>query len=290
MVKNRSDAHVVYCLIPRALADELHERLRAHFADEPNIEVIVELRVGDRRLEKRREARPDTKTGAERRGGGPSGRRVRERRRPLLNSTTPSFDGPYASRIVFVERTVPSSVEREDADTAQLIARIQHGDDQLFSEIYLRYFDRSYLFARNFLDTHEAEDATQQAFLHALQALPRYDLTRAPFRIWLLTIMKNHSLNRIHKLARATPVAPELADEQRDEPTDTQQHFRDWITDRTLARQFQRLPESQRQVLVLRYLLDLPHEQIARMLDRQSDDIRALHSRAIRRLRSQMAR
>jgi hypothetical protein len=36
---------MIYCVVPRALEDELYERLVAHYRDEPNVEVIVDRRA-----------------------------------------------------------------------------------------------------------------------------------------------------------------------------------------------------------------------------------------------------
>jgi DNA-directed RNA polymerase specialized sigma24 family protein len=63
----------------------------------------------------------------------------------------------------------------------------------------------------------------------------------------------------------------------------------DWISDRELVLFVDRLPLAQRQVLLLRYMLDLTHAQIAEVLDRTPDDVRALHSRALRFLRTRLA-
>jgi hypothetical protein len=35
---------VIYCVIPRALAAELYDRLADYYRDEPNVEVIVDRR------------------------------------------------------------------------------------------------------------------------------------------------------------------------------------------------------------------------------------------------------
>ena len=36
---------MIYCVVPRPLADELFESLVEHYSDEPNVEVIVDRRA-----------------------------------------------------------------------------------------------------------------------------------------------------------------------------------------------------------------------------------------------------
>jgi hypothetical protein len=36
---------MIYCVVPPALADELFEKLVAYYADDPNVEVIVDRRA-----------------------------------------------------------------------------------------------------------------------------------------------------------------------------------------------------------------------------------------------------
>ena len=60
---------MIYCVIPEALADELHDKLADYYKDEPGVEVII-----DRRKSERRE-RGST-------GGGKRQIRDRRRRRP----------------------------------------------------------------------------------------------------------------------------------------------------------------------------------------------------------------
>lgn len=40
---------MIYCVIPTELADELYDRLVDHYRTNPNVEVIVDRRSGDRR-------------------------------------------------------------------------------------------------------------------------------------------------------------------------------------------------------------------------------------------------
>lgn len=40
---------MIYCVVPEALADELLPKLQAYYADDPNVEVIVDRRRSERR-------------------------------------------------------------------------------------------------------------------------------------------------------------------------------------------------------------------------------------------------
>jgi hypothetical protein len=71
---------VIYCVVPRELEAELFDKLVAHYADNPNVTVIVDRREG-----------PD------RRRGEPAGktderRETRDRRRARIPGTFPGTD------------------------------------------------------------------------------------------------------------------------------------------------------------------------------------------------------
>jgi hypothetical protein len=75
---------MIYCVIPRELADELYDKMVEYYKDNPNVEVIIDRREG-----------PD------RRSGKPAGEfkekrqtRDRRRRRP---GTFPDTDAPESA-------------------------------------------------------------------------------------------------------------------------------------------------------------------------------------------------
>ena len=89
----------------------------------------------------------------------------------------------------------------EESAEAKLI-RAAQADARAFAPLYLQYRDRVYAYLRT--RTRSAEDAadlTQQVFLHALDALPRYRPRGAPFAAWLLRIARNAAINH-HKRHR----------------------------------------------------------------------------------------
>jgi hypothetical protein len=70
---------MIYCVIPRELADDLYDKMVDYYQDNPHVTVIVDRREGD-----------------DRRRGGPTGgkRVIRDRRRPRVPGTFPDTDVP----------------------------------------------------------------------------------------------------------------------------------------------------------------------------------------------------
>jgi len=286
---------IIYCVIPADLADELHEPLRDFYREEPGIQVVVEQRQADRRRARDRRAAQAPVAEERRRLRARSGRRVEQRRaelRPAEPPALPTLAEPHRDLLRFVERDEPSTLEREDADTARMVMRIQEGDKELLGPLYLRYFDRVYAYLRITLqDTHEAEDAAQGVFMRVLEALPSYERREVPFRAWLFRIVRNDAINRLRARQRLTVEDPiDLAERgERATPPPGPDGI-DWLGDARLLALIERLPLSQRQVIVLRYMMDFNTVEIAELLERSPEAVRQLHHRAMRYLRQRMSR
>jgi RNA polymerase sigma-70 factor (ECF subfamily) len=285
----------MFCLVPSGLAPKLEQRLRRHFAARWPIEVIVETRARERRGPERRVKAWAEVAVERRRIRGRGGRRVGERRAPLAVVDGPGL--PRAARghehaLQFVERLPPSALELEDLDTARLIVRFQAGDPDAFSVLYLRYFDRVYRYLKFLLkDAHEAEDAAQHVFVQVLKALGSYEHRPGqPFRAWLFVVVRHIALREIQKLRRVDLLEPAEMDRRRDLPEEqtTNVDALRWLSDNDLALFVERLPVSQRQVLMLRYLVDLTPAQIALVLDRSVQDVHVLQHRALSFLRARL--
>lgn len=68
---------MIYCVIPRELADELYDKMVEYYKDNPNVTVIVDRREG----------------GDRRQGRSAGGKReLRDRRRPRAPGTFPDTD------------------------------------------------------------------------------------------------------------------------------------------------------------------------------------------------------
>ncbi len=84
----------------------------------------------------------------------------------------------------------------------QLVRSCLRGDVEEFHKIVDKYKGKAMALAINILGNREdAEDACQDAFLHAYSNLQRFDLQRS-FRSWLYTIIYNLCLDKLRKRKR----------------------------------------------------------------------------------------
>src|SRR5256885_1186830 len=93
---------------------------------------------------------------------------------------------------------------------AALVQRACSGATRAFERLYREHAGRVYgLCLRMTRDARLAEDCTQEPFINAWRALPRFE-TRSSLSTWLHRIAVNVSLATRRK---ASPVAPSLDDE-----------------------------------------------------------------------------
>src|SRR5215475_2140946 len=86
-----------------------------------------------------------------------------------------------------------------------LVERARAGDTRAFERLYREHVGRVYgLCLRMMRDPHLAEDCTQETFINAWRALPRFE-TRSSLSTWLHRIAVNVSLARRRK---SMPVEP----------------------------------------------------------------------------------
>ena len=163
----------------------------------------------------------------------------------------------------------PRTRSRDD-DTV-LVSRTRAGDEQAFAAIFKRHHAPLLSYCRHVLGNRdEGEDALQQAFIKAHQALLGGTEPRE-LRPWLYAIARNCCLSAI---AARRPTAPledriptlaGLSDEVR-----RREDLRD------LLAAIGHLPEDQRSALLLAELDDLSHEAIAKIVGCPVSKVKAL--------------
>lgn len=172
-------------------------------------------------------------------------------------------------------------------DESQLILRAKHGDTQAFGELVLLYQVFVYNLALRALgDPNEAQDAAQEAFFRAWQAIPGFR-GESRFRTWLYRIVINLCYNRHPGLRRETAQIPLEMDEDLHSTGEPGPERMAEAAERKALLQLaiDQLPISYRLLVLLRYQQDMAYEEIAAVMNLPLGTVKTGLFRAKARLR-----
>ncbi|MEX2466763.1 MAG: sigma-70 family RNA polymerase sigma factor [Gemmatimonadota bacterium] len=171
------------------------------------------------------------------------------------------------------------------AESDEDLARsVQHGDRQALERLVRRYVRPVHAVVAAFLTEPEAvEDAAQETFLRALQAIDRYD-PRRPFAPWLYQIARNVARNqRAAEDVRRTEPLPDGGTEALEPQPDVAAE-RSEIRARIEARLL-RLPEQRRTAFRLVDVEGMAAEEAGRIMGLAPGTVRSHVHHARRQLR-----
>lgn len=156
-----------------------------------------------------------------------------------------------------------------------LIEAATGGDIESFGELCRRYYPAMAAVAYAVLNDHQlAEDAAQESFARALVRIKSLG-DRAKFAPWLTAICRNVAKDMV--AAKARHISTEdISQVDNDESLDE--------NDRMIRRAIEQLPESTKDLIVLRYYDGLSYEQISSVLGISKTSINGRLTRAKRKM------
>lgn len=128
----------------------------------------------------------------------------------------------------------------------------------------------------------EAEDLTQETFMRALKAWPRFDPERSQPRSWLLVIARNTYIDS----RRRASARPETVSDEGFDPVAADAVEGNFGPDPELAAALQQLKRREREAIALRFGGDLTTAEVAEVLGITVANAQQVLSRALRRLRA----
>jgi RNA polymerase sigma-70 factor (ECF subfamily) len=178
---------------------------------------------------------------------------------------------------------------RSHAEERLLIEAAQR-DPARFADLYEAYFHLVYAYvARRLRPRETVEDLTSDVFHKALEHLPRFKWTGAPFGAWLLKIAANMIADQGRRASREQNIS--ALEHNIDEPASFDSAgigLEEVEQSAQLFRMVELLPEDQRRVIVLRFAEEKSIRDIAQELGRSEGAIKQLQFRGLENLRAQV--
>jgi RNA polymerase sigma-70 factor (ECF subfamily) len=181
-------------------------------------------------------------------------------------------------------------VMAETIDDEHLVEQFNRGDESAFDRIVEQYSSDIAALANRLLGwSGEVEDVTQDIFLAAFLGLKKFRC-ESSIKTWLFTITVNKCRSYRYKrllhrrrIKQASDITVSISDGTADEkPMETETFER-------IRCAVEALPAKYREPVVLRYLQELPTEQISQILGISKNTLQVRLNRARARLRENLA-
>ena len=167
----------------------------------------------------------------------------------------------------------------------KIVERAKGGEAEAFGLLYDHYLPPIYRFVL-FRVSHreEAEDITHQTFLKAWERIEQYESKGYPFGSWLYRIARNtiiDSHRRANPQVNIEEVTSYLAAEEQ-----SQSDFLDMkIEWELLLTAMRELKEVEQEVLILRFVEDLTHQEAAEIVGKSEGAVKLIQHRALKNLK-----
>jgi RNA polymerase sigma-70 factor, ECF subfamily len=181
---------------------------------------------------------------------------------------------------------------------------VRAGDAGAWEALMRRHNRRLYRLARSMVrNDAEAEDALQEAYLHAYRSIANFR-GEASLSTWLNRIVVNECMGRLRRQARRDNIIPIVAldddysqegDLVHEDPAAARQDAPDHALGRAqlralLERKIDELPQDFRSVFVMRALEEMTVEEVAELVQIPQATVRTRFFRARAQLREALAR
>lgn len=171
-----------------------------------------------------------------------------------------------------------------DVPEEALLVLFANGDRTAARALTLRLTPRVMAHAYRLLGNHaEAEDVTQEAMLRLWRIAPDWRQGEARVSTWLYRVVANLCIDR-RRRARAAP----LEAEPEDDSLSAAEQMQDKARADALQAALDKLPDRQRQAVVLRHIEGCGNPEIAEVMDIGVEAVESLIARGKRALKAEL--
>lgn len=179
----------------------------------------------------------------------------------------------------------------EQDELERLVGAARDRDRDAVARLFDRYYDPVYRYAYARLgDVTDAEDAAAETFAAMLRSLPRFRWRGVPFEAWLFRIARSKVVDAARHRSRVRTSERGVDVDAAVEEADPARVLAARELRRSLVAEVDRLPPSQRDVVMLRFFLGRSLRETAEHLGRSDGAIKQLQLRALANLRRRTSR
>ncbi len=180
------------------------------------------------------------------------------------------------------------------AEEAELVARLRPGDTAALGQLYLRYVDRLYSLVFNQVGRNKgvAEDIVQETFLAALNAVGKFRGQSSVYT-WLCSIAYRKIADFYRRQGREAkrgkqPLSIDVMDVEkiRDSELTAPDKIESEESRQVVEQALLRLPLHYRQVLIFKYVEEMPVFEISQIMHRSPKSVEGLLTRARKSLQA----
>lgn len=165
----------------------------------------------------------------------------------------------------------------------ELIQKAQKGDKDAFGQIYKIYYRKIYRYLRINLNSQEAaEDLAQETFLKAWRSISTFSsYSGGSLQAFLFRIARNLMID----LSREKKEFPLDRADAIESKHDFEEDLDRKINIETVQKALSKLEDEDKQLVVLRFFEEMPHADIAQIIDSNEGAVRVKLHRILKKLK-----
>jgi RNA polymerase sigma-70 factor, ECF subfamily len=159
-----------------------------------------------------------------------------------------------------------------------LIQRARQGDNKSIGLLFERY--QQGIFRYLYYQVGErrtAEDLTMEVYMNMVRGLPSFQSQATSFQSWLLQIARNLAVEHFRQPDRSEPLIEDLWDPDLF-PEATLGRL---LTHTELLLALTKVNDEQREVIILRFILQMSIEDVAQLIGRSTEVVKSLQGRGL---------
>lgn len=164
-----------------------------------------------------------------------------------------------------------------------LVRQMKQGDRDAFGKLYLKYLDAiyRYIYFRVGQEKAIAEDISETVFFRAWEHIGSFKENQGTLKAWLYMIAKNAITDHFRKNKNVVHLEESIL--STGDNIEEKIEYNDQVS--RLMSRLSLLTDEQRQVITMKYIEEMQNDEIAHILGKNEEAIRALQHRALQKLK-----